>query len=180
MDSHSFYGRTRISHHRYFADAVTEIKERGRNATIAITGPPHGGEDSDMELEDDEDLTENVELPNEIAGEVDVFYEESSSESEGEETAPSRNKKQKVTLPKWKKSHIESSGTLNGDSMQPPSKILLKNFPYLASFDEFSLYNEIFGEMIDHLVTESTKFANREKMILLFLSLKKIFGTSLV
>ena len=47
--------------------------------------------------------------------------------------------------------------------MQPPSKILLKNFPYLASFDEFSLYNEIFGEMIDHLVTESTKFANREK-----------------
>ena len=66
-----------------------------------------------MELEDDEDLTENVELPNEIAGEVDVFYEESSSESEGEETAPSRNKKQKVTLPKWKKSHIESSGASN-------------------------------------------------------------------
>ena len=163
MDSHSFHGRTRISHHRYFADAVTEIEERGRNATIAITGPPHGGEDSDMELEDDEDLTENVELPNEIAGEVDVFYEESSSESEGEETAPSRNKKQKVTLPKWKKSHIESSGASNGDSMQPPSKILLKNFPYLASVDEFSLYNEIFGEMIDHLVTESTKFANTEK-----------------
>ena len=104
MDSHSFYGRTRISHHRYFADAVTDIEERGRNATIAITGPPHGGEDSDMEIEDDEDLTENVELPNEIDGvEVDVFYEESISESEGEETAPSRNKKARSYSPQMEK-----------------------------------------------------------------------------
>ena len=40
---------------------------------------------------------------------------------------------------------------------------LLEKFPYLPSFDEFSLYNEIFTDMIDHLVTESTKFSNRDK-----------------
>ena len=60
--------------------------------TLTLVGPPDGGEDSDLELEDDNNMEDNVGLPREIAAEVDVFYEESSSESE-DETIPSSEKK---------------------------------------------------------------------------------------
>ena len=54
-------------------------------ADVVIVGPPTGGDDSDVELIDDEDLTENNTLPAEVAGEMEVFFfEEEEEEKEAE------------------------------------------------------------------------------------------------
>ena len=53
-------------------------------ADVVIVGPPTGGDDSDVELIDDEDLTENDTLPPEVAGEMEVLFFEEEEEEEKE------------------------------------------------------------------------------------------------
>ena len=61
--------------HTLFKDAVDFVaSEIEGPADVVIVGPPNGGDDSDVELIDDEDLTENNILPTEVAGEIEVFF----------------------------------------------------------------------------------------------------------
>ena len=61
--------------HTLLKDAVDFVaSEIEWPADVVIVGPPTGGDDSDVELIDDEDLTENDTLPAEVAGEMEVLF----------------------------------------------------------------------------------------------------------
>ena len=70
-------------------------------ADVVIVGPPTAGEDNDVELNEDEDLTENNTLPAEAAGERDVFFEE--EEKEAEVQPPKKKSKKDEANLEWKK-----------------------------------------------------------------------------
>ena len=70
----SAYGCSRITRHRCLPDGVREIEIEKRTATIAIIGPPDGGEDSNIEIRDENHTRDTAWLPDVIDGEVDVFY----------------------------------------------------------------------------------------------------------
>ena len=72
MDTKSFYGK--VSHHRYMRHAVDEIEERSNTRTdIIITCPPDGGDGSDTGCADEDDIDQEK-MPNEVAGDVNVFF----------------------------------------------------------------------------------------------------------
>ena len=55
MDTKSFYGK--VSHHRYLRHAVDEIEESSTTrADIVITGHPDGGDGSDTECADEDEM----------------------------------------------------------------------------------------------------------------------------
>ena len=159
MDTNSFYGK--VSHHRYLRHAVDEIEESSTTrADIVITGPPDGGDGSDTECADEDEM-DPEKMPNEVAGEVDVFLEdEGTSHEENIEPEP---KKKKVTLPNWKRVHTPDTTHLPSLSEKDISKILQNKHQDLINLDEYGLYVEIFSEVIDLLVLETNRYANRDK-----------------
>ena len=100
-------------------------------------------------------------VPLEVAGELDVFVEgETSSDDESPE--PPR-KITKHDLPKWKKSHLPPMAKISQPTTEEISKSLVNNHPHLAEFDEIGLYYELFGCIIDLLVTETNRYGTRDK-----------------
>ena len=80
-----------------------------------MVGPSPGGLDIDVEEENEEDLND---LPNEVAGDVEVFQSYADDGVNGEysdnivelvlkATKPKRAKKQSKSTVKWKKKHIK-------------------------------------------------------------------------
>ena len=98
----SFYKKS-IQRHTLLKDAVDFVaSEVERPADVVIVGSPTRGEYSDVELNDDEDLTENKNtLPDEAAGEIDILFEE--EEKKAEVQPPKKKSKKNETNPKWKK-----------------------------------------------------------------------------
>ena len=67
----SFYGKR--TQHRFLPDVINQIQDDDpKSADVVIIGPPTGGQDSDLENEDDKILNKTG-LPAEIAGQVKVF-----------------------------------------------------------------------------------------------------------
>ena len=159
MDTKFFYGR--VTHHRYLSEAIDEVATSSTaGADIVITGPPDGGDGSDLECCDEDELDQN-ELPNEIAGEVDVFMQdEGTSDKENWEPQP---KKKKICPPNWKRTHTSSHFPNKSLSEKDISKIFLNRHPELINLDEYGLYMEIFSEVIELLVNETNRYANRDK-----------------
>lgn len=157
MDRQTFYG-TSISSHRFLRDAA-EFAEDTEGATdIAITGPPPGGDGSDIEQLDDDNLEENV-MPKEIASEVDVFYED---HEELVENISRKSKRNKRDLPKWKHSHIDSQPDIFQDKQESAKQKLLEKCPDLAGASEWAVFEKVFQNMLTHLVCETNKYAKRD------------------
>ena len=53
MNSRTFYG-SKVIHHRFLKDTYNEIEESEHEGSIVITGPPNNGEESDIEIEDED------------------------------------------------------------------------------------------------------------------------------
>ena len=106
MNSRTFYG-SKVIHHRFLEDAYNEIKESKHGANIVITGPPNNGEDSDIEIEDEDDIGRNSDMPNKVVGELDVFLDYKSDDSIEEEIRKACRKK--TDLPRWKIDHTTAS-----------------------------------------------------------------------
>ena len=89
--------------HTLLKDAVDFVaSEIEWPADVVIVGPPTGGDDSDVELIDDEDLTENNILPTEVAGEIEVFFWRRRRERSWSLTTQKQEQKKK-----WSKSGME-------------------------------------------------------------------------
>ena len=73
MNSRTFYS-SKVIHHHFPEDAYSEIEESKHGNSILITGPPNNGEDSDIEIEDEDDIGRSSDVPNEVVGELDVFF----------------------------------------------------------------------------------------------------------
>ena len=101
----SFYGKR--TQHRFFLDSLNQIQDNNpESADIVIRGPPTGGQDSDLENEDDEILS-TIELPEEVVGEVEVFnirnneVERMTSDGADSNVEPPPAKKQKQNAKKF-------------------------------------------------------------------------------
>ena len=95
----SFYGKW--TQHRFLSDAVNEIQDYDpETADVVIIGPQTGGQDSDLENEDNRILN-TTGFPGEIAGEIEVFnirndkIERMTSDGEDSNVEPPPAKKQK-------------------------------------------------------------------------------------
>ena len=85
MNVKSLYKKS-IQRHTLLNDAVDIVAfEVEGTADAIIVGPPARGEESDVELNNDKDLTENNTLPDEVTGEIDIFEEGGEEEEEEEE-----------------------------------------------------------------------------------------------
>ena len=86
------FNKKSIQRHTLLKDAVDfVVSEVEGPSDVFIVGPPTGGEDSDVEWNDDEDLTENNTLPVEVAGEIDICFEEEEEEKEVEVQPPNKD-----------------------------------------------------------------------------------------
>ena len=85
------FNKKSIQRHTLLKDAVDfVVSEVEGPSDVFIVGPPTGGGDSDVEWNDDEDLTENNALPVEVAGEIDICFEE-EEEKEAEVQPPNKD-----------------------------------------------------------------------------------------
>lgn len=88
-----------------------------------------------------------------------MIYEESD-----EEFPPNTSrKKQKSSLPKWKRSHISPRIDLHEDKHESAKQLLLGKSPSLAGASEWTVFVIVFQNMLEHLVSETNKYANRDK-----------------
>ena len=91
ISTNTFY-RKKNTQHCFLNDAMRQIENDDLETTdIVMIGSPTGGADSDMESENEE-ILEVTGLPNEVAGEVEVFQITSNevvSDSDSEEQGSS-------------------------------------------------------------------------------------------
>ena len=124
ISTNTFY-RKKNTQHCFLNDAISQIEnDDPETADIVMIGPPTGGADSDMESENEE-ILEATDLPNEVAGEVEVFQitsnevmSDSVSEEQGSsETTAKRAKKlaKRNDNVKWEKKHIQPKPTSSLD-----------------------------------------------------------------
>ena len=158
METGPFYG-PKICSKRFLRDAIDAVQGIEGDADIVITGPPEGGEGSDIEQLDDDNLQDSGTMPEEIAGEVDVIYEESDEDS----TLETTRKKQKSSLPKWKHNHIPLQPDLQKDKQESAKQSLLNKSPDLVGASEWTVFVKVFQNMLQHLVCETNRYANRDK-----------------
>ena len=75
----------KVIRHRFLKFACNEIEESKHGGSIIITGSPNNREDSDIKIEDDDDIGRNLDMPNEVVGELEVFLDYESDYSIEEE-----------------------------------------------------------------------------------------------
>ena len=122
-------------------DAISQIQnDDPETANMVMIGPPTGGEDSDMESENEE-ILDATGLPNEVAGEVEVFQitsNEVMSDSDSEEqgsSEPTAKRAKKLAKRnnnvKWKKKHIQPKPTTSLDQDKIAQAQLINKHPDL-------------------------------------------------
>ena len=120
ISTKTFY-RKKNTQHCFLNDAISQIENDDPEAAdIIMIRPPTGGEDTDMESENEE-ILDATSLPNEVSGEVDMFQiasnevmSDSNSEEQGSnEPTAKRAKKlaQRNDYVKWEKKHIQPKPT---------------------------------------------------------------------
>ncbi|KAK4328538.1 hypothetical protein Pmani_001015 [Petrolisthes manimaculis] len=152
MDRNKFYGR-KIVTQRFLIDAIDPIEDI-EDVDIAIIGPPAGGDGSDVEQLDDDNLDDAREMPQEIAGEVDVMYE--CEEYDEDIEVNKSSKRQRCSQTKWKHSHIIPQHDLTLDKHESAKQLLLKKCPDLAGASEWSVFCKVFVKQIHILIQKET------------------------
>ena len=157
--------------HRQLAEALCQIEEeQPDNADIIMMGPPTGGQDSDLETENEE-LLYNDSMPSEVAGELEVFNLDNNelSEEEATETAiqPSskklrkEKKKEKPTV-NWEKKHIKPKEIVETDPNKDAQSKLLEIANNVGA-TIWSSFENVFTDIAHLLVAETNRYASREK-----------------
>ena len=155
----AYFKKTRWrSRYTTLSEAVDDVLSSSTDhiSDIVILPPESGSRavDSDVEENNDEQLDQNN-LPSDVAGQLEVHHE--TSDSEEEETEPVLSKKrQKVDVPKWKKSDRVA---LPSTASVPPKvgdEHITKN-----EFDIFRLF--FTDDMIESLVCQTVLYAQRDK-----------------
>ena len=128
-----------------------------------MTGPPHGGDESDNE-DVDEDLTLDVDgMPREVAADLETMAYES------EDDTPILNPpKRKKTANKiqWKNENGSFKFTTkpaNEDKLDA-KKIFSQRHPNKIGASEYEVFSVIFEKIIPHLVTETNRYAQQRNI----------------
>lgn len=162
MDAQAFYGQ-KISSHRFLRDAIEVAETLDGDIDIVITGPPAGGDGSDVEQMDDDNMEDSSIMPQEVAGEVDVMYEE--TEESQDNTAFEKSQKKRKNLPTWRKRHISSQPDQHKDKRESAKQLLFEKSPDLVGASEWTIFDQVFRHMLQHLVCETNRYAKRDRNI---------------
>lgn len=158
----SFYG-PRVIQHRFLRDAVDAATEAEGDVDIVLTGPPPGGDGSDVEDVEEDALEEAEDLPVEVAGELETITHD---DVDAESTTPAQTKKRrKIDSRKWTDSHISSAvppTDLASDKANAKKK-LVNASPELTGATEWQVFQKVFQNMLDHLVVETNRYALQDK-----------------
>lgn len=152
MDKDTFYGERTVSY-RFLRNLVNLCEDAEWPIDIVITEPPAGGDRNDIEDHDDNSV-DNETMPQEIASEVDVFYDESA------EYTSKTSKRQRRELPKWK-SHIVPHPDLI-QNKQESANIFYLEIAQILLVSEWAVFDKVFGNMFSCLVSETNKYAWRD------------------
>ena len=137
-----------------------------------MIGPPTGGEDSDIESENEEILNATG-LQNEVAGEVEVFQitnNEFMSDSDLEEqgsSEPTPKRAKKLTRRndnvKCEKKHIQPKHTSSLDQDKIAQAQLINKHPDLAQAKIWNTFESVFSDMAKFLVKETNRYITCNK-----------------
>ena len=158
--------------HTLLKDAVDFVaSEIEWPADVVIVGPPTGGDNSDVELIDDEDLTENNILPTEVAGEIEVIFWRRRRERSWSLTTQKQEQKKNEANPEWKKflpvRNNENIRTNEEDNIYASTR-LHEEFPEVHNGTECSVFQLVFDHIIDLLVHNTNLYVSGDKMITKF------------
>ena len=173
MTSTKTFYRKKNTQHCLLNDAISQIEnDDPETADIVMIGPHTGGEDSDMECENEE-ILDATGLPNEVAGEVEVFQitsNEVMSDSDSEEQGscePTSKKAKKSARKndnvKWEKKHIQPKPTSSLDQDKMAQAQLINKHPELVQATIWNTFESVFSEMAEFLVNETNRYATCNK-----------------
>ena len=168
----SFDGK--LTEHRFSSYAVNQIQnDDPESADVVIIGPPTGGQSSDLENEDEEILN-TTGLPEEIAGEVEVLkirkdkIERMTSDGEDSDVEPPPAKQQKQNVKKskinvkWQKQHLQTQTFSSFYQDKTAQAVFLENSE-LVELTMWTLIEKVVSPLIELLLHETNRFANRDK-----------------
>ena len=172
ISTNTFY-RKKNTQHCFLNDAISQIEnDDPETADIVMIGPPTGGADSDMESENEE-ILEATGLPNEVAGEVEVFKitsNEVMSDSDSEEqrsSEPTAKRAKKLAKRndnvKWEKKHIQRKPTSSLDQDKIAQAQLINKHPDLVQATLWNTFESTFSDMAEFLVNETNRYATENK-----------------
>ena len=172
ISTKTFY-RKKNTQHCLLNDAISQIEnDDPETADIVMIGPHTGGEDSDMECKNEE-ILDATGLPNEVAGEVEVFQitsnevmSDSDSEEQGScETTSKKAKKsaKKNDNVKWEKKHIQPKPTSSLDQDKMAQAQLINKHPELVQATIWNTFESVFSKMAEFLVNETNRYATCNK-----------------
>ena len=160
------------------ASAVNQVEEeKPETADIALIGPPLGGQESDLENENDDSLCVDG-LPNEVSREQvfnvhnrDLSEDDDLNDDNVQTTAPSTSKKAKKKkrkgkphkVVKWEKKHLNPKPNSKSDQ-DKRAHILLLEHPENLGLTVWSSFQEVFLDIASLLVEETNRYANRDKI----------------
>ena len=172
ISTYTFY-RKKNTQYCFLNDAISQIEnDDPETADIVMIGPPTGDADSDMESEN-EKILETTGLPNEIAGEVEVFQitsnevmSDSDSEEQGSnEPTAKRTKKlaKRNDNVKWEKKHIQPKPISSLDQDKIAQAQLINKHPDLVQATIWNTFESTFSDMAEFLVNETNRYATENK-----------------
>ena len=168
----SFYGKK--AQHCEIASAINQVeKELLETADIVMIKPSLGGQESDLENENDGSLCVDG-LPNEVSCELEVFNVHSENLSEDDDsnddnvetTAPPTSKKAKKRKPhkavKWEKKHLNPKPTSKQDQ-DKTAQVLLLEYPENVGLTLWSSFEKVLLDIASLLVEKTNRHANTDK-----------------
>ena len=159
---------------RFLSDAVNQIQDDGpESADVVITGPPAGVLCRGLENEDNEVLNTSG-LPEEIAGEVEVFkFRKDETETmiwDGEDSnvdsplakKQKQNAKKSKVIFKQQKQHIQTQTFSSFDLDKNAHAVFLEN-PELVELPMWTWFEKVVPPLIELLLHETNQYVNRDK-----------------
>ena len=168
----SFYGKK--TQHCEIAIAVNQVEEeKPETADIVMMGLPPGGQENDLENENDDSMRVRG-LPNKVSCKLEVFNvqnedlsdDDDTNDDNFETTAPPTPKKAKKGKPhkavKWEKKHFNLKPTSKPDQDKRAQALLLEHLENVE-LTVWSSFEKVFLDIASVLVEETNRYANRDK-----------------
>ena len=173
ISTNTFY-RKKNTQHCFLNDAISEIEnDDPETADIVMIGPPILEVQIAIRKVKNEEILEATGLPNEVAGEVEVFQitsneviSDSDSKEQGssEQTAKRAKKLAKRNdNVKWEKKHIQPKPTSSLDQHKKAQAQLINKHPDLVQATISNTFESTFSDMAEFLVNKTNRYATENK-----------------
>ena len=173
----SFYSNKTVKC-RFLQDAIEEVEQEDVDAAdFVLTGPSNAGNVT-VEEEEDDEIFNQIGLPGEVSGEIEVVTrsiepnsnddesKDDEESSDGDELPRKQKKQNKKTKdrkeekPKWKKCHLKNPVVIEDALSVKVSQKLLNMHPELSDKTEWEIFESFFNDSVELLVEHTNRYAN--------------------